>query len=230
MSLALGLGMLVQIMFQDCRANDASQHIIVAHAESLILVADEIKHEIKKHCRGLKGYGKLFGVDAQIRGRAAAVVRRLKRDPNYSNLDRDLEKLTLLTVELDAEYEALIVHARQVRNEQAVMNTRHVKTKIVKARKIANSMRVARGGGLLPLVTENPDVQVDSEHNPQVDSARSISPIFGNTSFQSESSRSTDRLRLTAPLPTTEPSRSTEALRTTKPADGSSKMHSVLEK
>lgn len=103
--------------------------IILGNAKQIRNSADDVKDQVKAHFRGSKNYGKMLSASAQIKGRASTIVRRIKRDPYYKSLGKDLKKLDELTCKLNALFEEALIRAAK-RLDDPIGNTRHVARKI----------------------------------------------------------------------------------------------------
>ncbi|MFK7767164.1 MAG: hypothetical protein AB8B55_08070 [Mariniblastus sp.] len=124
------------------RTHINAQHarVLLEHAAELNCASDEMRDEIKTHFRKARYYGKMVGTNAQIRGRSAAVVRRLKRDPNYRGLCRDVKKLHELTCELESLYKEAILRARQGKDRPIFEDTCHVAAQVRAMHEMADCM------------------------------------------------------------------------------------------
>ena len=123
--------------------------IIRRHAYDLQCVAVDLKDEIKAHFKGTPRYGKLLGTNAQIKSRAATIERRIKRDPYYRSLKRDLEKLDELTCRLNTVFdEALDKHAHGV-GRPIKGNPIHVADRIVNMIEISRWMTAVYKGQVI---------------------------------------------------------------------------------
>lgn len=104
--------------------------IIYGHAKDLKCAGDEMKDEVKAHFRRSRNYGKMIAASSQIRGKAAAIERRIKRDPCYRTLEKDVKKLDELTCKLNALYEEAMIRAAKCLDKPVLGDTRHVARKI----------------------------------------------------------------------------------------------------
>lgn len=55
--------------------------------------SEAMRDELKTHFRHVRRYGLMVGTNSLIKGRAKAIERRFKRDPNYRGLDRDVARV-----------------------------------------------------------------------------------------------------------------------------------------
>jgi hypothetical protein len=96
------------ILTHTANGQHVAPNLIRQHTESLKCAADVMKDEIKAHLRGVRGYGKMIGANAVVKSRASSINRRIKRDPCYRGLDRDIEKLNDAICKLSREYAEIL--------------------------------------------------------------------------------------------------------------------------
>ena len=126
----------------DVKADHRSD-VVRAHADKLQCAADNLRDEFKSHFKGTRKYGKLISLNAQIKSRAAAVERRVKRDPCYRTMDRDLKKLSELSCELAAVFEEALVLNARCEGRPIKGDTIHVTEQIVNVKAIVECMVAA---------------------------------------------------------------------------------------
>ncbi len=140
-------------------------------AEALVRSATLMKEEIKSGFRGAKGLGKTSSLLSQIRSRATTVSRRLQRKPDYSSLNRDLEKLVKLTRQLEGSCQELLSRAAQDGNGPATEAAVQVTTHLAGMSRIADSMWA---------IAAESSVVTIPEYDPEVDFAPQVSPTQGS--------------------------------------------------
>ena len=144
------LSMLACAMFAMPSNADASQStLILQHANELNCAGDEMRDEIKTHFRKARYYGKMLATSAQIRGRSAAVVRRVKRNPEYRGLCRDVAKLEKLTCELNSLYRETILRIQQGKDRPIFEDTCHVLDLIENMQELSNCMILMAKGEVI---------------------------------------------------------------------------------
>lgn len=93
-SVTIGLSMIAGLAVS-LMSTDNLQAKTLDHP-AIICALDEateaMRCELKAHFRRVPGYGRMLAANSQLRARVAAIGRRVKRDPCYRNLSRDLAR------------------------------------------------------------------------------------------------------------------------------------------
>jgi hypothetical protein len=154
-----------------CPVNENRDEMIVSQAEELVRLADEVQNEIKTHLRSVRGQAKMRGLNSQVRGRTAAVIRRIKRNPDYDALPKDLEKLVVLTRKLNISFEELRFRPDQNRKFPGMGVTGRVSDRLARMSELAGSTRALS-------VNDFPPLAEPSRTIPEYDPAVDIAPGF----------------------------------------------------
>ena len=99
-------------------------------AEALHCAAEDMRDEIKTHFPRSRVYRNMLATNARIKIRSAAVARRVKRDPCYGGLERDLRKLDEWVHELHCLFDEAIERNIQCLDKPIVGDIGHVADKI----------------------------------------------------------------------------------------------------
>ena len=141
--------------------------------------AEDMHDEIKTHFRGTRGYGKLIGVNAQIKSRSAAILRRIDRNQCYRGMERDIAKLNQLSSELSDVYNDAMVKSNVGIGRMVVGSTDHVVDKMVGMIVLADSLKAASlGQGVVAEPAINlgqPQFAGVSEFDPNIELAPAVS-------------------------------------------------------
>lgn len=144
-SSSLAMIAITSLLASQAKADHSPQLMIAQDAKQLHCLADDMHDEIKTHFKKARGYGKLMGLNVQVRSKSAAIARRIKRNPCYKGLDRDLSKLGKLTCELTEKFDE-ILRTGQCRIQG---DTFHVVEKLAQMNELAAIMASVHANGIV---------------------------------------------------------------------------------
>ena len=88
---------------------DAPSDTICEYASEIVCVTGDMKDEIKCHFLGAKGYGRLLAANAVVKAKAAQIKRRVHRNPCYSRLVHDANRLDEKVCKLQEQFEQALL-------------------------------------------------------------------------------------------------------------------------
>lgn len=124
------VGLLIALPGNAKADHESQPQFVQLKSEALQCAADDMRDEIKAHFRKSKVYGKMLSTNSRIKFRSGAIARRVKRNPCYSSMDRDLRKLDELVHELYELYEEAIDRSIRCLDKPIVGSTVHVAVKL----------------------------------------------------------------------------------------------------
>lgn len=157
---------------------------ILSQAGEMIGLADEVQNEIKTYLTRVRGHGKMRGLNSQVRGRTAAVIRRVQRNPDYSTLRQDLDKIVELTGRLNLSFAELGLSPIQGREAPGIGAADRVSARLARMSELASSMRALKSGGSSPLSKSRSNTI--PAYNPAVDNAPELAPALEGPSIATD--------------------------------------------
>lgn len=183
----------------DADASEPKEKLIQIQSAELNLAAENMRQEIKTHFRGTRYYGKLLGVNAQIKSRSSAVVRRIDRNSEYRRLERDIQKLNELAWELSEVYESAISKSLDGVGRPVVGNTGHVVDQLAAMIESTERLKfsflsLSTSATIMPVLGEG---QQFSEFDANIEVAPGVPPV----SLDQTPTPGSQPLKLEAPKP-----------------------------
>lgn len=162
-----------------------NSQIIYDHSVEMRCAAEDMRDEIKTHFKGTNCYRKMLGTNTLIKLRSAAISRRVKRNPCYAGMDRDLARLNELLCEFGQLYETAI-HLNAVGNSRCCIqgDASHVTNQLFFMADLANCMTAASQGLIFTAAPANfspvqPAIIVP-EFDPNLQPAPGVTPATQN--------------------------------------------------
>ena len=167
-----------------CPADEIQSETVLTQAAELVGLADDVQNELKTHLTRVRGQGKMRGLNSQVRGRTAAMIRRIRRNPDYNTLPQDLEKLVELTGKLNLSFGELGLSPNQGREAPGIGVADRVSVRLARMSELAFSMRALKANGFPPL--SKPRSKTIPAFNPAVDIAPGTSPALNGPTISTD--------------------------------------------
>jgi hypothetical protein len=162
-----------------------NSQIIYGHSLEMRCAAEDMRDEIKTHFKGTNCYRKMLGTNTLIKLRSAAISRRVKRNPCYAGMERDLARLNELLCEFGQLYETAI-QLNAIGNSRCCIqgDASHVANQLFFMADLANGMTAASQGLILISAPTNfspgQPANIIPDFDPNLQPAPGVTPATQN--------------------------------------------------